>query len=55
MTEPYHERIALRTMQQHYVEQIVKVARARQVKLMGIAENAIAILDAALSPDTPSM
>ncbi len=38
MPEPYQERIALPSMQPHHVEQVVRMARARQVKLMRRAE-----------------
>ena len=38
MTEPYQERIALPSMQPHHVEQIGRMARARQVEAMRLAE-----------------
>ncbi len=41
MPEPYQERIALPSMQPHHVEQVVRMARARQVKAMRLAEKAM--------------
>lgn len=37
----YQERIAVRSMQPHHVEQVVRMARARQVKEMRLAEKAM--------------
>jgi len=41
MTEPYQERIAVRSMQPRHVEQVVRFARARQVRAMRQAEKAM--------------
>lgn len=42
MPDPYQERIALPSMAPHRAEQLVRMARAKQVKCMRLAEDAIA-------------
>lgn len=41
MPESYQERIALPSMQPHRAEQVIRMARAKQVKCMRLAEDAI--------------
>jgi hypothetical protein len=50
----HQERLAVSIMQPHRVEQIVRMARARQRKLMRRAEDAIEFGDP-LPPDAPAM
>lgn len=44
----------MRSMQQHHVEQVVRMARDRQIKLMRQAENNINLQDASLHGEAPA-
>jgi len=54
LDKTYQECIALPSMQPHYAEQVIKMARARQVNLMRQAENNIDLQDAALHGERPA-